>query len=118
MAEQHGRDGRPVVLLIGDNAAQRTLEWRFTPDFQSCVVQSEAEGLTAARRVRPDIIVLDVARPGMDGWDFRTQLKRDTVTAQIPATNSAATRSPRRLLSSCSRRPRRWPPPSRLRPSS
>ncbi|MCK9240067.1 response regulator [Desulfocurvus sp.] len=42
------------------------------------------DGLALARRLRPDIVLLDLMLPGMDGFDVCKALKRDAETAQIP----------------------------------
>jgi len=42
------------------------------------------EGLTVARRYRPDLILLDLRLPGMDGFEALAHLKRDAVTQTIP----------------------------------
>ncbi|GAA3391040.1 response regulator transcription factor [Cryptosporangium minutisporangium] len=43
-----------------------------------------ATALTEARRAVPDIIVLDVAMPGMSGLDVCRELRADAVTSAIP----------------------------------
>ncbi|MFI5957267.1 response regulator transcription factor [Cryptosporangium sp. NPDC051539] len=43
-----------------------------------------AAALTEARRAVPDIIVLDVAMPGMSGLDVCRELRADAVTQAIP----------------------------------
>src|SRR5579872_2383143 len=51
-------------------------------DFHSC-----SDGLLAqatAREVRPDLILLDVDLPGVDGFEICQRLKADPVTSQIP----------------------------------
>ena len=49
---------------------------------------SEAEdgpsGVEAARAERPDVILLDVMMPGMDGWEVFGELLKDERTAKIP----------------------------------
>jgi two-component system, cell cycle response regulator DivK len=37
-----------------------------------------------ARRERPDLILMDLAMPGMDGWEAARRLKADPETADIP----------------------------------
>ena len=41
-------------------------------------------GLAMVRTEKPDLILLDVMMPGLDGWQFMEQLKADGTTAQIP----------------------------------
>lgn len=43
-----------------------------------------AEAIEVARRELPDLILMDLAMPGMDGWTASEQLKNDPVTQDIP----------------------------------
>jgi DNA-binding response OmpR family regulator len=42
------------------------------------------EGLDAVRREHPDIILLDLMMPDMDGWEVYQQIKADPALKQIP----------------------------------
>ena len=42
------------------------------------------EGLDAVRKNSPDVILLDLMMPDMDGWEVYQQLKADEVTRDIP----------------------------------
>jgi CheY-like chemotaxis protein len=42
------------------------------------------EGLAKAKVFRPDVILLDIMMPVMDGYEVCSQLKKDPQTAQIP----------------------------------
>src|SRR5262245_43295655 len=42
------------------------------------------EGIAKARELGPDLILLDIMMPGIDGWETLTRLKRDAHTAGIP----------------------------------
>ena len=42
------------------------------------------EGLIAAQEFAPDVILLDIMMPGMDGWQVLETLKQNTVTERIP----------------------------------
>ena len=76
----------PRVLVIDDEEPIRLL-CRVNLEAAEIDV-SEAEdgksGLEAARAERPDVILLDVMMPGMDGWQVFEQLLQDETTAQIP----------------------------------
>jgi CheY-like chemotaxis protein len=48
------------------------------------VATSGEVGLRAARRWRPDAILLDVVMPGIDGWDVIRELKGDEALCDIP----------------------------------
>jgi DNA-binding response OmpR family regulator len=74
------------VLVIDDEAPIRLL-CRVNLEAAKMEV-SEAEdgksGLEEARAERPDLILLDVMMPGMDGWQVFEQLLQDESTAKIP----------------------------------
>jgi DNA-binding response OmpR family regulator/nitrogen-specific signal transduction histidine kinase len=52
--------------------------------FTPLVAADGYEALALARRYRPDLILLDLRLPGMDGYESLTHLKRDAVTQTIP----------------------------------
>jgi DNA-binding response OmpR family regulator len=76
----------PSVLVIDDEAPIRLL-CRVNLEAAGIDV-SEAEdghsGLEAARKERPDVILLDVMMPGMDGWQVFEALVQDERTSEIP----------------------------------
>jgi CheY-like chemotaxis protein len=43
-----------------------------------------AEALRKARAAQPDVVLLDLMMPGMNGWDFRAAQLRDPSIASIP----------------------------------
>lgn len=49
-----------------------------------------AEGLKMAVREKPDLILLDVIMPGMDGFEVCRQLRKDPVTRHIPIISTTA----------------------------
>ena len=74
------------VLVIDDEAPIRLL---CRVNLEAAGVEvSEAEdgksGLAVAREERPDVILLDVMMPGMDGWQVFDELLQDEKTASIP----------------------------------
>ncbi len=42
------------------------------------------EGLSAIRRIKPDLVLLDLMMPDMDGWEVYQQMKSDEELAHIP----------------------------------
>ena len=42
------------------------------------------EGLETVRRLRPDLIMLDLMMPDMDGWEVYQQIKADPALREIP----------------------------------
>jgi DNA-binding response OmpR family regulator len=43
-----------------------------------------SEGLEALRRVKPDLVLLDLMMPDMDGWEVHRQMKADADLCHIP----------------------------------
>ena len=85
MTQQPGVDDRPRLLLIDDCVALRDLyELALEREFDVLTATRGAEGAALARDVQPDAIVLDVAMPGMDGWETCALIKCDDSTAHIP----------------------------------
>jgi CheY-like chemotaxis protein len=76
---------RPTVLLVDDCIAQRDLyELVLAPEFTVLTASRGSDALTLAAREHPDVVVLDVMMPGLDGWETCTRLKTDPVTADTP----------------------------------
>ena len=75
-----------TVLIIEDNPANMTL-WVFLLESVGHVVLSaiDAEaGLALARDQHPDLILMDMQLPGMDGLEATRLLKQDEATRAIP----------------------------------
>jgi two-component system cell cycle response regulator DivK len=74
------------ILIIEDNAANMKLACLLLQNAgHTALCAADAEtGLTLARNDRPDLILMDVQLPGMDGLTATSLLKRDPVTAAIP----------------------------------
>jgi two-component system, cell cycle response regulator DivK len=74
------------ILIIEDNPANMKLTSLLVRNAGHSVINAEdAEtGLTLARTDQPDLILMDVQLPGMDGLAATALLKHDPVTAAIP----------------------------------
>jgi two-component system cell cycle response regulator DivK len=76
----------PRILVVEDNPANMklaTLLLRNAGHTPLCAVDAET-GLTLARAEQPDLILMDIQLPGMDGLAATALLKADPVTASIP----------------------------------
>ena len=74
------------ILIIEDNPANMKLASLLllkAGHAALCAVDAET-GLTVARAERPDLILMDVQLPGMDGLAATALLKKDPATAGIP----------------------------------
>jgi len=74
------------ILVIEDNALNLELATELLKSVGHTVVQARTaeEGLRLARSEHPDLILLDVRLPGMDGLAAVRVLKRDGATRRIP----------------------------------
>jgi CheY-like chemotaxis protein len=75
------------VLIIDDDSGSREALAELLVDEGYGVATAEdgADGLAYLRTGhRPQVILLDLMMPGIDGWDFRAEQKRDEVLARIP----------------------------------
>ena len=75
-----------TVLVVEDNAANMTLAVFLLQSAGHTVLSAtDAEaGLTLARDSRPDLILMDIQLPGMDGLEATRLLKLDHTTRAIP----------------------------------
>jgi len=75
-----------TVLIVEDNPANMKLSSLLVANAGHTVLRAvDAEtGLTLAHRDQPDLILMDVQLPGMDGLAATMLLKRDPATAGIP----------------------------------
>ena len=76
----------PKILIIEDTENNRVLlTRRLKPKGYDIVTAEDAErGLAMVPIERPDLILMDVGLPGMDGWTATRQLKSDAETRGIP----------------------------------
>jgi two-component system cell cycle response regulator DivK len=75
-----------TVLVVEDNAANMTLATFLLQSAGHTVLgATDAEaGLTMAREQQPDLILMDIQLPGMDGLRATALLKLDPATRHIP----------------------------------
>ncbi|HEX8359512.1 MAG TPA: response regulator [Longimicrobium sp.] len=76
----------PTILLVEDNPDNRTIYGTILRHFGYEVAEAETgeDGIRLARELHPALILMDVAMPGMDGWEATRILKGDAATAAIP----------------------------------
>lgn len=75
-----------TVLTIDDSKVVRTMVARHLQPYGCTVVEAQngVEGLAAARQHHPDLILLDVTMPVMDGRQCLAELRKDELCRAIP----------------------------------
>jgi len=83
IAQAHGMN---TVLVVDDDSAVCDLfrNWLVKEGFRIETALGGEEGLHLARALRPDVIVLDVLMPEVDGWAVLSALKADPNLTDIP----------------------------------
>jgi CheY-like chemotaxis protein len=76
----------PKVLVVEDNEANRDMLARRLQrrGFEVVFAMDGAEGVTMSKSEAPDIILMDMGLPVMNGWEATRMIKADTNTAKIP----------------------------------
>jgi two-component system, cell cycle response regulator DivK len=74
------------LLLVEDNEMNRDMLARRLEKrgFQLVIATDGLMGIEMARKDLPDLILMDMSLPGLDGWQASRQLKSDNATAKIP----------------------------------
>jgi CheY-like chemotaxis protein len=77
---------RPLILIVDDVADHRELyrEYLEAESYRTETADSGQSALDAAFARRPDLIVMDLGLPEMDGREATRRLKADERTAHIP----------------------------------
>jgi putative two-component system response regulator len=77
---------RPLVLIVEDDAANRALLTQLLTraGYASLAVADGSDGLRAALDTSPDLVLLDVELPGMNGLEVCRALRADPHTVALP----------------------------------
>ena len=79
-----GRNGRPVVLVVEDNADNmRTMKALLEPHYHVVEASDGRGGVEQARSHGPDLILMDIALPDVDGMAALAELRRDETLRDI-----------------------------------
>lgn len=76
----------PTILVVEDNEMNRDMLSRRLQrkGFTVCLAVNGADGLAMAQADTPDLILMDMSLPVLDGWEATRQLKAAPETAAIP----------------------------------
>jgi type II secretory ATPase GspE/PulE/Tfp pilus assembly ATPase PilB-like protein/DNA-binding response OmpR family regulator len=77
---------KPLILAVDDNRDQLTLMERFlsSNDFRVIACDSGRKALDAIGEAIPDLILLDVMMPEMDGYEVCSRLQKNSAAAYVP----------------------------------
>ena len=76
---------KPSILLVDDEKANlKILSGLLKDDAQILLAKSGEQAISKAMELRPDIILLDIIMPDMDGFEVIKRLKNSAVTSSIP----------------------------------
>ncbi len=74
-----------ILVIEDDDIVARTIERSLRGDeFRVVLTHSGVEGLKAARRKPPDLVILDIIMPGMDGFTVCRELRADPLLSEVP----------------------------------
>jgi CheY-like chemotaxis protein len=76
----------PLILVVDDyqDAREMYAEYLQYSGFRVAEAKNGNEAVAQARSLRPDLILMDLSLPGMDGWEATRVLKADDETKGIP----------------------------------
>lgn len=85
-AGENDANPRWKVLVVEDvdDAREMYASYLKFSGFDVTTAANGALALIEVERTRPDLILMDAAMPGMDGWEATRRLKSDPRTAAIP----------------------------------
>lgn len=74
------------ILLVEDNELNRDMLSRRLSrrGYEVLIAVDGEEGITQATDASPDVILMDMSLPKVDGWEATRQIKANTATAGIP----------------------------------
>jgi len=74
-----------VLIIEDDKIVGKTIERCLRGgDYTVRIAETGVEGLQTARRAVPDIVILDVVMPGMDGYAVCTEMRHDALLENVP----------------------------------
>jgi two-component system, cell cycle response regulator DivK len=74
------------ILIVEDNEMNRDMLSRrlIRRGYQIIMAVDGAEGIAAAKAENPDLVLMDMSLPVVDGWEATRRLKADAATRSIP----------------------------------
>ena len=75
-----------LVLIVDDSPTEVHMLRQYLENhgFDTEAAEDGSEGVSKARKLRPDLVLMDIVMPGMNGFQATRELSRDPDTAAIP----------------------------------
>ena len=85
-AQKSARDSRPLVMIVDDSLTVRKITSRLLAreGFDVLTAKDGVDALQVLGEHTPDLILLDIEMPRMDGFEFTKTIKGDAKNAHIP----------------------------------
>ena len=74
-----------ILIVEDEKDIQELVRYNLSKEgYRVTCANSGEEGLKTAQSLRPDLVILDLMLPGLDGLEVCRQMKKDPTTAQTP----------------------------------
>ena len=78
-------NAKPVVLIVDDDISNiEIMSCLLEPEYEVCFAKSGLQALEIAGIVAPDLILLDIVMPSLDGYEVCRRLKQDEALVDVP----------------------------------
>ncbi len=77
--------GKKILVIEDDAIALRLIEYTLRKEgYEVLLAKDGREGISKARSEEPDLIILDIMLPGIDGFEVCYRLRSEPQTAHLP----------------------------------
>ncbi|MFT4632935.1 MAG: putative two-component system response regulator [Candidatus Pseudothioglobus sp.] len=85
MISMRSAESRPLVAIVDDELGNaQLLSMALAADYETCIANTGKDALCMIKSRTPDLILLDIMIPDIDGYEICIKLKTDKETAKIP----------------------------------
>ncbi|MCP5160133.1 MAG: response regulator [Hahellaceae bacterium] len=75
---------KKVLIIDDDKIVRKYLDKHLSDEFEVHLAETGEKGLEVVEHIMPDVILLDVQMPGLNGYEVCDQLKHNPGTAEVP----------------------------------